>query len=252
MRHGIVATLSRRAALGFVTSIVAVLACTGVASAASYTVNDTTDAPLATSTDTNCVSSQPGGTCTLRAAVQAANNVGGPSTITVPAGTYTLSTDNTLDINGNANGTAITVTGASSSTTVIDGIDDVSIFRVEKNGGLSLSGLKLQNGSNFDGGAIYSDGALAVTSDVQFVGNDAYTGGAIYSDFDPSSTLSLNGATFTSNAANNSGGAIYYDSPNPASITNTSFNKNSAFGCNGGCDSRFSGDGGAILPTTVD
>src|SRR5258708_5958355 len=75
-----------------VTAIVAILialALASVASAANFSVNDPTDAPLATSTDTNCVSTN-GGSCTLRAAVQAADTAGGASTIVLPANTYKL------------------------------------------------------------------------------------------------------------------------------------------------------------------
>ncbi|MGH2869610.1 MAG: choice-of-anchor Q domain-containing protein [Solirubrobacteraceae bacterium] len=232
----------------------AVLACTGVASAASFTVNDTADASLATSTDTNCVSSQPGGTCTLRAAVEAANNVGGASTITVPAGTYVLTTDNQLDVNSPDKSTSITVTGVGSASTVIDGVDNTSIFFVDPNGGLSLSGLTLQNGNSDEGGAIYSEGATAVTADVLFKGNFSFfAGGAIYSDSLSGSTLSLNGATFKGNATGNFGGAVYDDSSAPTTITNSTFFENTTFGCSDGCGPDF---GGAIYadngPLNVD
>ena len=52
------------------------LVMTSAASAATFTVNDTTDAPLATTGGTTCVSTN-SGECTLRAAVQAANDTGG-------------------------------------------------------------------------------------------------------------------------------------------------------------------------------
>ena len=81
--------LGRRLALLVAVAALGVLGASGVASAASFTVNDTTDAALATPGATSCVSSH-GGSCTLRAAVQAADNGGGASTITVPAGTYTI------------------------------------------------------------------------------------------------------------------------------------------------------------------
>src|SRR5207237_228820 len=89
--HWIGAMLTRRVLTLLAVTVFAVLGMAGVASAASYTVNDTNDAPLADSSDTNCVSTDPGpNNCTLRAAVQAADNSGGSSTITVPAGDYKL------------------------------------------------------------------------------------------------------------------------------------------------------------------
>ena len=106
------------------------LGLTGAASAATFTVNDTTDAALTTPNSTNCVSTD-AGSCTLRAAVQAADNTGGASQITVPGGTYKLTIASTgandpatgdLDID---NGATVTITGAGSASTVINpaGID---------------------------------------------------------------------------------------------------------------------------------
>src|SRR5919202_4679731 len=62
------------------------------AHAATFNVTTTQDAPHTTPLDGTCTSTLPGGVCTLRAAVQAVNFLGGgPHTInlTVP-GTYTL------------------------------------------------------------------------------------------------------------------------------------------------------------------
>src|ERR1043165_8925079 len=66
--------------------LLAVAACSALshpARAATFTVNSTAD------TAGSCA---PGSvTCTLRAAIQAANGTAGANTITVPAGTYLLS-----------------------------------------------------------------------------------------------------------------------------------------------------------------
>src|SRR5581483_7176330 len=58
------------------------------AQAAGYLVNSFLDEALATAGSTVCLST--GGHCTLRAAVQAANNSLGADTITLPAGVYNL------------------------------------------------------------------------------------------------------------------------------------------------------------------
>src|SRR5919197_1300453 len=58
------------------------------AHAASFTVDSTADAVDAAPGDGACAPA--GGTCTLRAAVQETNALGGTNTINVPAGTYTL------------------------------------------------------------------------------------------------------------------------------------------------------------------
>src|SRR4051794_16608521 len=61
-----------------------------IAHAATFTVTTTTDAPHTTPLDGNCTSTLPGNPCTLRAAVQAANFLGGVQTIYLPAGIYLL------------------------------------------------------------------------------------------------------------------------------------------------------------------
>lgn len=97
-----------------------------LAHAASFLVATTTDAPHTTPVDGNCTSTLSGNPCTLRAAVQAANFLGGgPHTITLPAGTYTLTVVGpnelaaaTGDLNIRAN---VVILGAGPSNTVVDG-----------------------------------------------------------------------------------------------------------------------------------
>ena len=81
--------LLRRGALVFAAVVLGSLGFAGVASAATYTVNDTHDfAQSPTAASGSCTSTA--STCTLRAAVQASNQNGGSNTINVPAGTYNL------------------------------------------------------------------------------------------------------------------------------------------------------------------
>ena len=71
--------------------IVGVLLHPESAQAATYVVSTTADAPHASPVDASCASTLPGNPCTLRAAVQAANFLGGANTINLAlAGTYTL------------------------------------------------------------------------------------------------------------------------------------------------------------------
>jgi predicted outer membrane repeat protein len=258
------------------------LASAGAASAATYTVNDTTDAPLATSTNTNCISTH-NNSCTLRAAVQAADNAGGANTISLPAGDYKLTIAPTcttysngcdqndpskgdLDVNSRDNGTSITVTGAGSGSTVIDANVIDRAFAVENDalgngtvGGLTLSGLTIENGQpavssgyylstgGGCGGAVYSAGALATTSDVVMENNTAanrcHDGGAIYSHSGTGSSLSVAGTTFSANNGDHYGGAIYYDASGAASITGSTFDGNYASNDGGGA---IYSDGGAM------
>ena len=124
-----------------------------VAQAASFTVSDTTDAALSNPAGTACVSTD-GGACTLRAAVQAADNAGGASTITLPTGTYKLTiapssandaANGDLDINGTT--TAITVTGAGAASTTINANDIDRAFAVQAGESLSISGVRIDNGA---------------------------------------------------------------------------------------------------------
>jgi predicted outer membrane repeat protein len=254
--------LERRAFL-IVAAAVASLAAPCVASAASYTVNDPGDFPLANPAGTSCVSTD-GGSCTLRAAVQAADNSGAGSSIALLAGTYQLTIPSAaandpstgdLDVNSKANGTTITVSGAGSGSTVIDANHIDRAFAVQIGGGLSLSGLTIEHGApsssssgSQNGGAIYSDGALTLTGDITLSANSAagfFGGGAIYADSDPGSSVSVMGATVDGNSAA-AGGGIFDDSPNPMTITGSHFDHNVAstnniFGSIGGAIEGFNG-----------
>jgi hypothetical protein len=202
------AMLSRRVLIAVIVAFLGVLGSAQVAAADTYTVNDPTDAPLATSTDTNCVSTN-GGSCTLRAAVQAADNTGGASTISVPANTYTLTIPpagyqtvpacttqydyggDGCDTNDPAagdldvmSGTTVTITGAGSATTTINANAVDRAFAVESGGSLSLSGVTIENGAPAYGpycySSVYTAAYSCYPSSVQ--NNSESVGGAIYDD----------------------------------------------------------------------
>jgi CSLREA domain-containing protein/uncharacterized repeat protein (TIGR01451 family) len=244
------------------------LATGGAANAASFTVTTTND-----SNDGACTPSL----CSLRDAVVAADAASGPSTITVPSGTYKLTiaasspndpTNGDLDINNNA---SVTITGAGSASTIIDANNIDRAFAVQNGASLSLSKMTIEHGNastsstpSQDGGAIYSDGGLALTGDVTLQDNFAENyGGAVYADSGAGSTLSVAGATFARNGTDSDyGGAIYHDAPGTVSITNSVFVGNhtndeyggAIYGANGGMTvdkttflhNTGSDDGGAI------
>jgi large repetitive protein len=197
--------LPRRAVVLPAATALGVLGMTGVASAATYNVNDPGDYSLATPGDTNCASTN-GGSCTLRAAVQAADNTGLANTINVPAGTYDL-TKNALGVNSPDKGTSITVNGAGSASTIINAQDYSNIFNLDVNGTLVLNGLTLENGyqGDGDGGAIYSDGALTLNNDVLTGNGTSSYGGAIYASSVGGSSLAIAGTTFSGNGGDCSG-----------------------------------------------
>lgn len=225
--------------------------------AASFDVNSTADAALGGAV--TCAGA--GSECTLRAAVQAADAAGGTNTITLPAGTYTLTmappsgssgsdpddpASGDLDVDSD---TSVTLIGSGAAATLIDtnGLDRA--FTVHTGAGLKLTGLTIAGGapavestSSLQGGAIYTDGTLS-TDNVDFTANGSGTdGGAIYADTD--SRLSVDDSTFTGNASEY-GGAIEDASQNPAEVDNVAFNRETAY--NGGGDIYYSGAGALTI-----
>jgi uncharacterized repeat protein (TIGR01451 family) len=232
-------------------AVLGVLVTASVAGAETFTVNDLTDAALSNPVGTSC-SSTNGGSCTLRAAVQAADNAGGASTITLPEGDYELTilpsaaddpSNGDLDVKGSA--TAITINGAGAASTVIDANHVDRAFAVQAGQSLSLSGVTVRNGAQPDaapsnlstghgyGGAFYNDGSLSVDSSVM-TGNSAdFGGGVVYADTAASST-SITNSTITQNSSNNAGAGLEVVSGS-ITLTNDTITHNSA-----------ESDGGAI------
>jgi hypothetical protein len=234
----------------------AVPVCLGLASnasAATYTVTDSADAALSSPASTSCASTD-GGKCTLRAAVQAADNAGGSNTISIPAGTYKLvvaptGTTPASDPNDPAHGdldvlnnATVTITGAGSAKTIINANELDRAFAVQMGGALALSGLTIENGSpatqssgGGDGGGIYSNGALALTGDVAMRLNaaDGEDGGAIYVD-SGSTAFSVASSTFSDNTSEE-GGAIDVDASTvPVNISSSTFSRNDTTDDEGG------------------
>ena len=256
--------IRRRRVLPLVVVALASLASAGAASAATYTVNDTRDLTQSTAGAAagTCVST--GSTCTLRSAVEAANENGGASTINLPAGTYPIgsATSSTAGCNGVGtdlttgefkvnpcnNSTQITVIGAGSGVTVINAGGMDRIFDVFQNGVLDVQKMTLENGdpgnstnttAEPNGGAIYSLGHLSAES-VTFTGNTAGTGGgnaggAIDADDNPGSTLSVTNSVFQNNTADD-GGAVFTDAPNDVTLAFDLLQSNSSTDVGAGAD----------------
>jgi uncharacterized repeat protein (TIGR01451 family)/CSLREA domain-containing protein len=193
----------------------------------TITVNSVTDATSATLIN-NCLAGS--GTCSLRAAVQAANQRAGADTIQLPAGTYTLTlagTDEDAAATGDLDVTdALTLNGAGASSTLIqagttnaNGIDKVMSINPSLTQAFAtvLSNVTLRYGFNHStvangggyGGALDWDGAGSgtltltncVVSDNQTTDGD---GGGIFTSNSTSvngSALTLNGVTFANNVA---------------------------------------------------
>lgn len=138
------------------------------AQAGTFAVTATRDEPDATPGDGVCASQR--GTCTLRAAVMEANATAEPSTITLPAGRYSLtrrgidedSLTGDLDVRG-----SLTIVGSGARTTIIDGQRARDrLVDVQVGATLDLSGLTLRRGRvrgrRVGGGCLRAFGTLAL------------------------------------------------------------------------------------------
>jgi CSLREA domain-containing protein len=221
----------------------------------SFTVNSTADADDAFPGDGDCETGPGNGICTLRAAIREANAFAGADTITLPAGTYTLTLVGSddigaagdLDITGD-----LTINGAGYATTIIDAnsatTNDRALDILHNTNVVSISGVTVRNGKAPEGGGIRSAGLLTI-SNCLFTTNEAVSaepafvkGGTIYSNGSltvSDSTFSLNKATATDENAY--GGAIFSGNPSSTWLTNVVFEGNLAKGGSG-----FYGAGGAF------
>ena len=227
-------------------SAMCVLAVANLGRAATFVVNDVTDAVDMTPADNMCLTA--GGKCTLRAAVQQANALAGHDTIMLPAGTYTLTISGLCE-DGAATGDLditddLTITGAGAATTIIDGGGIDRVFDVWAP--LSVSGVTIRNGNPGTmlcpsgqqplGGGIYSAAGMSTTSvtltNVIVTGNTATHGGGI--DNELGSTLVMTGVTVSGNMASVAGGGVVNEARAPgATLTNVTISGNTA-GTGGG------------------
>ena len=229
-----------------------------VARATTITVDSLSD-------DTNA------GHCTLREAINSANQAGSTGSCDLGTSTDTIQFNVTGTINlvdtlpAITSGTTLTITGptTSSSGIIIDGNSSVQILRVSSGGTLTLQYLTLQNGSvtgasgpsggDGDGGAVQNQGTL--TTNNCTLSNNHATGGEGTSGQGGSGrgggifnagTLSISGSTLASNETiggktdpdppypgSGLGGAIYASSGTMTVITNTTLSQNSASSAGG-------------------
>ncbi len=157
-------------------------------------VNSTADTSDADLTDGICRDLN--GKCTPRAAILQANYSSGPQTITLSSGVYKLTRSGYDDaglLGGLDIADSLTIQGAGSGATVIDGSGAVTHDRViqiinNMSGTVfvSLSGLTIRNGSTLTvtaptdtGGAICTNASLTLI-DVRIEGNTACQGGGVF------------------------------------------------------------------------
>ena len=158
----------------------------------------------------------------LIAAVHTANATGKADTITLEAGTYTLTA-----VDHDADGptglpsitSALTLRGAGAQNTVLEraaGAPPFRLLHVAATGGLTLEGLTLQGGdvaTTNAGGGIWNQGTLTLTRST-LSGNVANNGGGIVS----AGPLTIINSTLSGNVANSGGGIIVTGAGGPLTI----------------------------------
>jgi CSLREA domain-containing protein len=190
----------------------------------TFTVNTTEDSALANPAGTTCVDVSTG-KCSLRAAVEAANNLGVAVKIVLGKHTYTLSAATVLTV---SNHKGVSVVGQGAGKTAIAG-DGSGIFYVAPTtapGSLFLTSLKLKNGTSTDGGAVQLD-STGVTLSLDHVAASNNTasgaGGAIYAS--EYAGIYISHSTFTHNHSPEGGALYQYWSS--VKISDSSFDGNS-------------------------
>jgi CSLREA domain-containing protein len=207
--------------------------------AARFTVTSTADRTDASPGDGVCDVSD--GSCTLRAAIMAADALGSdpnaPITINLPAGTYALTIpllpkpesigfDDEAD-KGDLNITAnVALIGAGADATFIDGGGLDRVIRVSGNVGVRISGVTIRNGKTY---------TRSITSD-EGVGLGGAGGGGI--SIECGSTLRLTDSVVRDNRALGGGGI---SACGPLTLVNTQVSGNVSL-----ADRSNSFDGGGI------
>lgn len=163
------------------------------ATAATYTVTKTAD-----TNDGSCSTTD----CSLREAI---NTAAHGDTISIPAGTYTITRTGSDEENGD--------------TGDMDLFSDVSII------GSSTPGATIIDASGTDRAFDIFWDVTASISHLTIINGSADTGGAVF--VRPNSTLSVSNATFSNNTATKNGGAIY-NYEGTLTVTASTFNANEA------------------------
>jgi CSLREA domain-containing protein len=207
----------------------------------TYTVNTTTDAPDASSTDGLCKTAA--GTCSLRAAVAQANLTTGAQ-ITVPAGTYLLNNTVGTDTGDIDIKKPMTITGAGrqpgTAATTIDGNKTDRIFEVMSTN-VVLDGVVITHGNTGknDGGALLvAKGNQLTVRNSTITANTGTNGAGI----EVGGTVVVDRSTLNANVATGRGGGVDVASTGSLTVSNSTFDSNSANG-GGGVNSA----GAAVL-----
>jgi hypothetical protein len=154
-----------------------VLGAPAISSAATFTVTQTNDGPIGTTT---CVAGDTVGPCNLRDAIEGAANAGGAddivfaagisgATITLNSGPLNVIDNNPMSITGGATPASIYIDGAGASM-----VFDVSgSYYGPPEHDLTLSGMTIQNGNDGPAGGMYVESGDVLLTNSVVSGNTA-------------------------------------------------------------------------------
>lgn len=220
-------TLICLASFGFMTNL----------HAQTYTVDTTNDTVDDNLTDGVC--SDISGNCSLRAAIMQANATAGIQTVSIPAGTYTLSIGGTtedaaatgdLDITGE-----IIIEGENARTTIIDAnrIDRVFHNPLGSNVAITYRNLTITGGDGIvavgvGGGINHNATGLLTIDNCTISGNDGNFGGGGLDVSGNGTVVTITNSTITNNQALNFGlgGGMSVGTITTLNITNSTISGN--------------------------
>jgi CSLREA domain-containing protein len=212
------------------------LAAPTAATAASFVVNSPLDAVDAARGDGVCATAS--GVCTLRAAIQEANELSGTHFIALLAGTYTLTLagrDELAAATGDLNigsGRDIFILGAGLASTIIDANAIDRVFQ-STGGRLTVNDVTVRNGNpgTSFGGCIYMGSGSTLTMNRSVVTGcttgSSGGGGIIMFGASPS-TLMLMDTTISQNTTTGSGGGVDLGGNVAATIIRSTISGNTA------------------------
>jgi hypothetical protein len=156
--------------------VVVVLEGSAAWTASTFAVNTTADSHDAVAGDGVC--SDAAGRCSLRAASEEATALAGMDTITIPAGTYAYTIPGRVYFTDD-----VSITGAGSAVTVVDGAGLDGVMGVGDGGvtaiAATLDGITLRNGASDDmGGGLVTVLGTVTLADV-IISDNTWTGAGL-------------------------------------------------------------------------
>lgn len=210
--------------------------------ATTFTVDSTTDA--VDDNPGNGVCHTAGNFCTVRAAIQEANALSGNDTISIPAGTYTLSIagrDENADATGDLDITSnITLTGASAATTILNANSIDRVLETRNSAVVSISNITFQGGllgaasypQGNGGGILIVNGNVTISNCIirnNTNGTTDFNAGAGLSS--EGGTLTISDTTFADNStqANRASGGGLVTNSDQTTLTRVTFSNNTGY-----------------------